>query len=179
MTDLTNTTEVSERNLLVALFDLSSFGRFTRSHTSSDTWNFLSSYFEFVGDIINTGGGTVVKFMGDAGLVVFPEENIDRGVLALRELKTSGDRWLAERDSPCRNAIKAHFGPVTCGPIGTREEKHFDVIGDTVNIMVMLDTRSSAITPQVFRKLKPATRKHFKKHTPPIQYIPVEDDHPG
>ncbi len=168
----------TELNLLVAFFDLTLFSRFARGRSNQETFDLLSAYFELVGDIISSGGGMVVKFMGDAGLIVFPEENIDTGVLSLRELRSSGDRWLSEQNTPCRNAIQAHFGPVVCGPIGTRDNKHFDILGDTVNTAAMLKTRSFAISPQVFRKLKPDTRKHFKKHTPPVTYIPVEEKHP-
>jgi hypothetical protein len=34
-----------------------------------------------------------------------------------------------------------------------------------------------ALSPQAFRKLEPETRKLFKKHTPPVTYIPVEERH--
>ena len=179
MTDFNCISDPTERDLLVALFDLSSFGRFSRNHSNKDVFSLLSSYFEIVGDIINRGGGTVVKFIGDSGLVVFPEEAVDAGVLSLRELKISGDRWLKEHNSPCRNVIKAHFGSVVCGPIGTRDDKRFDVIGDTVNTAATFDTRGFAITTQVFRKLGTESRKHFKKHTPPISYIPIEEEHLG
>ena len=35
-----------------------------------------------------------------------------------------------------------------------------------------------AITPALFRKLSPAARQLFKKHTPPISYIDVEAPRP-
>ena len=34
-----------------------------------------------------------------------------------------------------------------------------------------------AMTPEAFRKLGPETRKLFKKHTPPVVYIPIEQPH--
>lgn len=66
----------------------------------------------------------------------------------------------------CGHYFKAHFGPVMAGPIGIRNDKHLDVFGETVNIAAMLKANGIAITPQVFRKLEPETRKLFKKHTP-------------
>ena len=33
------------------------------------------------------------------------------------------------------------------------------------------------LTPQAFRQLNPDTRKLFKKHTPPVTYIPLEELH--
>jgi class 3 adenylate cyclase len=178
MTDLKSISNATEQNLLIALLDLTSFGQFIRNNSDKYVFDFLSSYFEFVGDIIIAAGGTVVEFVGDSGLFAFPEDAVDAGIMALLEVKISGDRWLKEHNSPCRNMIKAHFGSVVCGYRGTREDKRFALVGDTVITTVTLDTRSFAISAQAFRKLKPETRKLFKKHTPPITYIPVGERHP-
>jgi len=169
----------TELDLLVAFFDLTAFSQYSRSHTTLGTFDLLSSYFEFVGDIIEGAGGSVIKFMGDAGLIAFSEGDIDPGVLALLELKASGDSWMKARNALCRNTVGAHFGPVVCGPVGTRQSKSFDVFGDTVNRAATLNRRGVAITPQVFRRLSSQTRQHFKKHTPPITYIPIGDRHPS
>ena len=166
-----------EVDLLVAFFDLTEFARFGRSCSDTDIFDMLSDYYELVGDLIEGSGGKVVKFMGDAGLVVYAEEDVNRGVLALTELKDAGDAWLNARQTPCRQIIKAHFGPVVCGQVGTRADKRFDLFGNTVNTAAVLRSSGFAMTPQVFRKLEPDTRKLFKKHTPPITYIPVGESH--
>jgi adenylate cyclase len=169
--------EATETEVLVAFFDLTQFARFATSRTSREVFETLSAYFEFIGDVVAEGGGTVVKFIGDAGLLVYPAERVDTGVMSLRKLQEEGDAWLQRRGIPCRNVIKAHFGAVTCGPIGTRHEKSFEVYGETVNIAALLRSDGLAITPQVFRKLHKDTRRFFKKHTPPVTYIPVEQRH--
>ncbi len=97
--------------------------------------------------------------------------------LSLRRLQAVGDAWLADHDTPCRHIIKAHVGPVYCGQVGTRMEKHFDVFGETVMTAALLPSHGLAITPQLFRQMGPSTRKLFKKHTPPVTYIPVEERH--
>ncbi len=177
MTVPTEATGVQQMDLLVAFFDLTLFARFSQSRSDREVVDLLSDYYEFVGDVIEGSGGKVVKFIGDAGLVVFPEADVNRGVLALKELKDAGDSWLEDRNAPCRHIVKAHFGPVCCAQVGTRTEKRFDVFGNTVNTAAVLKSGGFAITPQVFRKLAPDTRKLFKKHTPPITYIPVEESH--
>jgi hypothetical protein len=54
-----------------------------------------------------------------------------------------------------------------------------DVLGETVNIAAMAGSSHRpggfAITPQVFRKLEPETRKAFHKFTPPIVYLAEAD----
>ena len=177
MSSLKNIDRAEGVDLLVSFFDLTMFARYVRNRTAQDVFELLSDYYELVGDIIEGGNGKVVKFIGDAGLVVFSEDAVNEGVLALRKLKDAGDAWMAERDTPCRHRIKAHFGSVHCGKIGTRTVKQFDVFGETVNTAAVLQSNGLALTAQVFRKLDPATRKLFKKHTPPITYIPVEEAH--
>lgn len=177
MTTLNDIDTPQEMNLLVAFFDLTTAAHFARNHSAQELFDTLSDYYEFVGDIIENSGGKVIKFIGDAALIVYPETHVNEGVLALKTLKDQGDVWLADRNIPSRNIVKAHFGPVVCGPMGTRTDKRFDVMGETVNIAALLKSNGLAMTPQVFRKLDPATRKLFKKHTPPITYIPVTESH--
>ena len=177
MTDLKAQQSTTEKDLLVAFFDLSRFAREVRGLHSRELFDLMSQYYEFVGDIIENAGGTIVKFIGDAALIVFAENHVDKGVLALQTLKEQGDAWLSQQGMHSHHTIRALFGSVTCGHLGTKSEKRFDVFGDTVNIAATLSSNNLAITPQVFRKLSSETRKHFKKHTPPITYIPVGEAH--
>jgi len=73
--------------------------------------------------------------------------------------------------------IKDHFGSAGAARRGTRTDKRFDVFGVTVNTAAELRPSGFAMTPQVFRKLDPESRRAFKKHTPPITYIPVDERH--
>jgi class 3 adenylate cyclase len=153
----------------VVFSDLSAFQRFARNQSEEQLFSVLTEYYELVGD-------KVVKFVGDATLLVFPADGFDDGVLALRELKERGDQFFAMRSEICRHTIKAHFGPVCCGAVGTRDDKRFDVFGLAVNTAALLPSTGLALTPQVFRRLAPETRRYFKKCTPPTIYISIDDD---
>jgi len=177
MRSFTGIQAFQEMNLLVSFCDLKGFMRFCQGHSDLEISTFLDEFYELVGDIIEEAGGQVLKFLGDAALVVFAEEDVNRGVTALKKLQEQSDAWLQARNVPCRNIIKAHFGPVSCGPVGTRHNKQFDVFGLTVNTAATLPSYGLAITPQVFRQLDPDTRQLFKKHTPPVRYIPVDEAH--
>jgi len=177
MLDIKESEAAAEGNLLVAFFDLTLFARYAKTKPSAEIFNLFEEYFELVGGIVESSGGRVVKFIGDAGLIVFGEESANAGVVALLDLKVRGDVWLAERKVPCRNVVKVHVGPVTYGYLGTPTDKRFDIYGVTVNTAAMLQSNGFAMSPQVFRKLEPAVRRRFKKHTPPITYIPVDERH--
>ena len=165
-----------ETKLLVVFSDLTSFARTTMSMKPLDLFAMMSESSEQVGDLISPAGGKVVKFIGDAFLAVFPADRADDGVKALLDLREKGDAWFAQRNLQCRHVIKAHLGDVACGLIGTRGDKRFDVYGIAVNVAAMMKSGGFAISPEAFRALSPLTRKAFKKHTPPVVYIPGEDD---
>jgi len=162
---------------LVACSDLTGYAKFSSKLSEEELFRFLSDYYEFVGDTIASCSGRVIKFMGDAALITFPEAQADAGVRALLTLRAEGDKFLALRSLPCRHHLRAHFGPIQQGELGTRTDKRLDIIGSTVNTMFMLKASEFAITPEAFRKLTSETRKFFKKHTPPITYIPVNQLH--
>ena len=73
--------------------------------------------------------------------------------------------------------MRGHVGPVTCGPLGPPGWQQFDVIGETVNTAAVASASGHyrfALTPQAFRRLSAEGRQAFKKHTPPVVYIPTE-----
>lgn len=177
MAVLSSLTEPREMNLLVGFFDLSRFHPFISGTPATEVASMLSDYYERVGDAIEGSGGQVVKFMGDAALTVHAEEDVDRGVVAMHDLKRDGDRWLSDRGIKSQQMMKAHFGSVIATMVGTRTDKRPDIFGDVVATAVVMRSRGFALTAQAFRKLKPETRRLFKKHTPAISYIPLDERH--
>ena len=167
----------SEAVLLVGFSDLSGYSRYSRGRPGAELFATMSAYAEFSGKIVEDAGGRVVKYIGDAMLFVFTEDRADAAVNAMLALKNSGDAWLRQRGIQMRHVIKAHLGPVACGPFGTGTDKRFDVYGETVNIAALTPSQGLAVTAQVFRRLAPETRKLLKKHTPPVTYLPLEENH--
>ena len=113
--------------------------------------------------------------MGDALLIAFDEAHVDRGVESLLSLKEAIDQSMARPGWECRLVIKAHFGTVVSGPFGGGGDKRYDVIGKTVNLAASMDARGVALSVAAFRQLDPALPRRFKKHTPPVTYIRLED----
>ena len=161
---------------LVACSDLTGYARLAGKKSDEEIFALLSTYYELVGDTI-APSGRVIKFMGDAALMFFPETDADTGVRALLALQKEGDRFWAERGLACHHHVRAHFGVVCVGPIGTKAEKREDILGAAVNTLFLLKTSGFALTSEAFRQLKPETRRLFKKHTPPVAYIPNGQAH--
>ncbi len=172
-----NPEKKQECDLLVAFTDMTGFARMCKNLSPEEIFNFLEEYYLINGETIEKAGGKIVKFMGDASLIIFEADRVNEGVIALLNLKKETERWLESKSGKNKLIIKTHIGPVMCGPIGTENHKAFDVFGLTVNTAAMLQSHGFAMTPQVFRKLSSKTRKKFKKHTQAISYIPVEEFH--
>lgn len=115
--------------------------------------------------------------LSDSGRRQTFEESPCPARLVLLDLKLEIDRYLASRGWDCRTTVKAHVGSVIAGPYGPPADRRFDVIGKTVNTAAMLEASGVALSAEAFRKLSPAVRRRFKKHTWPITYIRVEDPH--
>lgn len=165
----------TEVPLLIAFVDLARFAAQSQRVDDLELANTVDSYYEHVGAAVQEAGGTIVKFVGDAALIVFPETAVDHGVAMILALKESVDRFMTERGWECRLTAKVHFGQAVAGPFGVSGDKRFDIIGKAVNTAAMLDAPGVTLSVEAFRKLGRELRVRFKKHTPPITYIRGED----
>ena len=169
--------ESTTRDLLVGFYDLTHYTRYCRDHSDEHVLHVMQGYFLLTGGILNEDGGLLVKTLGDAGLAAFDAADSDVGVRSFLRLKEIGDRWLADKDVPGKAVVKLHLGPVACGMVGAPGKQRFDTYGKTVNTAALLESKGFAMSPQVFRSLSPETRKLFKKHTPPVTYIGMDNPH--
>jgi class 3 adenylate cyclase len=166
----------TEQELLIGFYDLSGF--YAEQTEPQQMLSTMTGYFALTGQIVKDAGGRLIKTLGDAGLAAFPADLADAGVRALQSVQTKGGNWLAHHGSKCHTIVKLHLGPVAIGRVGSPGDEILDVQGKTVNIAARLPSTGLAMTPAVFRALQPATRKLFKKHTPPITYIDAADARP-
>jgi class 3 adenylate cyclase len=131
-----------QTNALVAFCDCSRFMQHTRGLSSAELFARLNDLYTLIDDAVEAADGLVVKFMGDAALVVFPEDLADQGIMALYELKASVDRWLQEHPIANSLTVSVHFGEVTLGRMG--RAGRLDLAGETVHIAATLGSRASA-----------------------------------
>jgi len=167
----------AESAYLIAFVDLTRFMAQSQRVSDGEIADTLDLFYQHVAAAVEDARGRVVKYLGDAALVVFPEDGVDRGVEALLDLKTSIDRFMVTRGWDCRLTAKAHFGVAVAGAFGPPAAERFDVIGKAVNTAATLEGSGVTLSVAAFRKLGPELRRRFKKHTPPVSYIRSEDPH--
>jgi adenylate cyclase len=169
--------KIEQKKLLVAFCDLTNYAKISRKVGDTEIFMYLSTIYEIIGEKIESSRGQIIKFIGDASLITFEESDIDNGIIALKELKTEIDSYNQKMKYDSQLIIKAHFGQVVAGMIGTKNKKMHDIFGNAVNIAATLPSNGYTISVETFRQLKPETRKLFKKHTSPITYIGVDEKH--
>ena len=167
----------SEDSLLVVFTDFTRFAAQAERLPDREVADVMDAYYELAGATISRCGGRIVKFIGDATLAVFPGDSVDQGVLGLLQLKDAADHLMMDRGWESRLTVKAHFGRVMAGQFGPVSDKRYDILGKTVNVTARLQASGVALSVEAFRQLSPEVRKRFKKHTPPVTYIRVEDSH--
>lgn len=165
--------------LLIAFVDLARYSAQSQHVTDTELAETINEYYERIAESVEAADGIVVKYIGDAALLTFPEDAVDRGVEALLELKESIDRYMLGRGWECRLRAKAHFGTAVAGPFGPSGSERFDVVGKAVNTAATLAVTGVTLSVSAFRKLSPGMRRHFKKHTPGVTYIRQEDRRVG
>jgi class 3 adenylate cyclase len=173
MNHIRDTADGQTVRALICFTDINGFTNISRSAGIGEALRILRETAEISSAEIQVTSGCIVKYIGDSSLIVFPEEDTDQGVQTLLKLKSRLDETLKRRGLAQHVGFSLHCGELyvmRLPPFNT-----FDVMGDAVNTAATLDRGRNRgkliISPQVFRKLKPETRKGFHKFTPPVIYI--------
>jgi len=137
-------------NAVIWYSDLRDFTLLTETLAHDELLLTLNTYFEFVSDAVSKRGGEILRFIGDAMLVIFPvDENVDTShtcKLALdAAIETLHDRSTLNQlrqQQGCpeiRFGIGLHIGPVIYGNVGAPDRLDFTVMGAAVNRTARLE----------------------------------------
>jgi adenylate cyclase len=159
-----------ETRVLIAFTDCIRWAQNAHGRPSADLFAELDDFYALTDRAVESANGLVVKYLGDAVLIAFPEEQADRGIMALLQLKREVDAWFKRRNMDSGLHVNLHFGEVTMGRLGSIQS--LDIIGEAVNVCATLPHQGVTLSPQAFRCLTPENRRLFHRHTPPITYHP-------
>ncbi len=134
--------------LAVMFADLRGFTALSEQKFPYDVVYILNSYFQAMGQVIESNGGHIDKFLGDGilayfGLDIDPRDGCLAAVRAARQMA----RGLADVSKELANVlpqglsigIGLHFGDVILGELGFHEKRQLTIIGDTVNTASRLE----------------------------------------
>ncbi len=130
-----------EGDISVLFSDLVGFTSMSSTMQAPQVVEILNGYFDAMCPVIQSRGGDIDKFIGDAIMAVFQDDPATEESHALRaataawEMQRALDIFNASSDGPdLRMRIGVNSGPCVRGDIGSRfVRRDYTVIGDTVN----------------------------------------------
>jgi len=143
--------DADEMQAAIWYADLRDFTALTERLPTPRLLEMLNAYFELVAQAVTPRGGEILRFMGDAMLIVFPAEPLGGiGAACAAALDAAHDALARagalnadrlRRDCPpIRFGIGLHDGQVAYGNVGAPERLDFTVIGPAVNRAARLET---------------------------------------
>ena len=116
----------------------------------------MNDYFDAMAEAVWSHGGEILKFMGDAMLVVFRIDDqrsaqdacwqaVAAGTTALDDLKRLSRQARAQGFAPLSAGIAVHLGEVVYGNIGASRRLDFTVMGHAVNVVARLQTLTAKL----------------------------------
>lgn len=132
--------EVRQVSILFA--DIADFTSHSERSTPTALVTDLNTYFDRASEIIESHGGFIDKFIGDAIMAVFGAPTIQHdhvrraaaAAIALDRELSAENSGMTLAGSPIRARIGLSTGPALVGNIGASRRFSYTVIGDTVNL---------------------------------------------
>ena len=134
---------VGTKELLTVMFiDMRGFTAISEKYPVEKVIEILNTYYREIVPVIKKYNGVVNKYIGDAILAVFSDENpeiharnaVKAGKAILKKLKYLQEMQEANGEEKSTAGIGISTGEVFVGHIGTSDRCEYTVIGDTVNL---------------------------------------------
>lgn len=147
------------RDVAIVLCDLRGFTPLSEALAPEQLIEILNGYFAEMVVAIQSHGGMVDKFIGDAVLAVFgltarapgdePAVAAVRAAMAMLARLAAYNERLAPRGIRLQAGIGVHAGEVIAGYLGSAERLEFTVIGPNVNITARIEGEARAPRPSL------------------------------
>jgi adenylate cyclase len=146
----TNRGSIERVEAAIFFSDLRSFSAFAEQASSELVMSTLNRYFDSVGAAITSGGGEILKFMGDGIFATFaqPEANVCEQALRAARTAARAVAAMAGSGDDARGldlGIALHKGEVLYGNVGTPERLDFTMIGPAVNEAARMEKLTKAL----------------------------------
>ena len=145
-----------ERVLAIMFTDIAGFTSACEKMSAGEVAEFINQHLSLVSSCIETEGGTIDKFIGDAvmafwgapGRVENPAASACRAAVAIQHaIAEDNKRRAAEVLAPVRIRIGIHMGLVVVGDIGATNRINYTIVGDAVNATQRLESLGKTVDP--------------------------------
>jgi adenylate cyclase len=136
--------------------DLREFTHLTETLSTDKILTLLNEYFEFVSAAVTARGGEILRFIGDAMLIVFPINNqvsqkqaclaaIDSAIDAQSTLASLNHQRRRHHEAEIRFGVGLNVGEVIYGNVGALDRLDFTVMGPAVNRTARLESLTKTL----------------------------------
>ncbi|UOF02743.1 adenylate/guanylate cyclase domain-containing protein [Bdellovibrio reynosensis] len=141
------------KEVVVFFSDIRGFTAFSEKRRPEEVVEMLNEYFGVMVKIINSHGGVVDKFIGDAIMAVWgapksSDRDAHMAVRACLEMRRAleglNERRIARDQPPINIGMGLHAGNAISGTIGSDERMEYTVIGNTVNTASRIEASTKA-----------------------------------
>jgi len=137
------------RNVTILFSDLRGFTAHSETQSPHSLVEQLNAYFTEVTGAVESAGGIVDKYIGDAVMAVFGapvevDDHADRALRAAQEVLRAEEALNRRRSNlglpPLRTGIGISTGDVVAGNVGSASRYNYTVIGNEVNLASRLES---------------------------------------
>jgi hemerythrin len=132
-----------ERTMTVLFSDIRNFTSLSETMSPQKNFDFINSYLSQMEPVISECGGIIDKYVGDAIMVLFPNEADDalKGSIAmLGSLDSINRRLKKEGYSSIKIGIGLNTGVLMLGTVGGKNRMEGTVISDAVNLASRIES---------------------------------------
>jgi len=140
--------------------DLRDFTYLTETLSTQQILNLLNEYFEVVSAAVSARGGEILRFIGDAMLVVFPIDDrvndksacraaIEAAIDAQAGLASLNYQRQCHHECDIRFGVGLNIGEVIYGNVGAVDRLDFTVMGPVVNRTARLESLTKTLGPSI------------------------------
>jgi two-component system sensor histidine kinase ChiS len=153
------------QEMTIFFSDIRQFTTLMEHLTPEESFKFINSYLSRVVPVISSNGGFVDKYIGDAILALYPQQNgADMAVRSAIEIQKTLQEYNQHRAKvrykPLAIGIGIHTGTLMMGVVGVEDRMQNTVISDAVNQASRLEGMCKAfnvsivISDEIFKKLE-------------------------
>ena len=142
-----------EEEVIIVWGDLTNFVKILNAKGNLELYYWLSEYSEFVGKEVELNDGTVLKYIADGFIAIFPANKVKNIENILEKLQNDVNDMLKNKGIDSQIYIKASIGKVALGEIGTKNNRHIDIFGNTVNELFKIKSDKLVFSKELLEKL--------------------------
>ncbi|MBL0266449.1 MAG: hypothetical protein IPQ05_21945 [Leptospiraceae bacterium] len=133
--------------MAVLFTDIRGFTSLSETIGTRETFAFLNRYLEIMEPIIESKGGFIDKFIGDAIMALFvePEKALEAAIAMMEVTKEQ----ILPDGSRLKTGIGIHFGELILGTVGSENRLETTVIGDTVNLASRIESLTKQYSAEI------------------------------